>query len=225
MKKNLSPYGRLRPKTKRPYTVIYLVRHCNPDYATEKTVGSFNMPLSDIGLIQRKFLSKRLIKKEIDKIYSSELLRAQETARPTADKLGKKIVIDKRLNEIDWQDWFRIKYFNTSEKNRVKKFKQYARLNKQLDVMQETARRLLFDIYKHSKGKSVALFCHGNIIKAIITSVLNADIIGFLSLEIFQSSVSKLVIDSDGYVKINYVNSISHLPHEPNEDLFITLVD
>jgi len=26
-------------------------------------------------------------------------------------------------------------------------------------------------------------------------------------------------------VKISYINSISHLPHEPNEDLFITLVD
>ena len=25
--------------------------------------------------------------------------------------------------------------------------------------------------------------------------------------------------------RINYINSIGHLPHEPNEDLFITLVD
>jgi broad specificity phosphatase PhoE len=87
------------------------------------------------------------------------------------------------------------------------------------------ARRLISDIYNHNKGKNVALFCHGNIIKAMITSIINADIIGFLSLEIFQSSITKLVIDKEGFIKINYINNICHLPHEPNEDLFITLVD
>ena len=183
------------------------------------------MPLSTIGLKQRDYLTKRLITMELDKIYSSELLRAQETARPTADILNKKIIIDERLNEIDWRDWYRIKYFNMSEKTRIKRFKQYLRLDKQLDEMQTTARRLIAEVYAHSKGKRVALFCHGNIIKAILTSIIDADIIGFLSLEIFQSSITKLVIDRDGYVKINYINNICHLPHEPNEDLFITLVD
>ena len=91
--------------------------------------------------------------------------------------------------------------------------------------MQVLGRKLIADVYLHSKGKSVALFCHGNIIKSMITGIINADVIGFLSLEIFQSSVTKLVIDRDGYIKINYVNNICHLPHEPNEDLFITLVD
>ncbi|MEI7452108.1 MAG: histidine phosphatase family protein [Candidatus Falkowbacteria bacterium] len=220
-----SPYRKIKPKIKSPYTIIYLVRHCNPDYSTEKLVGDHNMPLSKIGLDQREYLTLKLLSMDIDKIYSSELLRAQETAREFADKAGKKIVIDKRLNEIDWKDWYRIKYFNMSEKTRETRFKQHDRLDKQLDKMQDFGRKLISDVYSHSKGKSVALFCHGNIIKTIITGIINADIIGFLSLEIFQSSITKLVIDRDGYVKINYINNICHLPHEPNEDLFITLVD
>jgi broad specificity phosphatase PhoE len=220
-----SPYRKIKPKIKSPYTIIYLVRHCNPDYSTEKLVGDHNMPLSKIGLDQREYLTNRLLNMEIDKVYSSELLRAQETARLFADKAGKKVIIDKRLNEIDWTDWYRIKYFNMSEKTREKRFHQHDRLDAQLDKMQASSRKLISDIYMHSKGKSVALFCHGNIIKSIITSITNADVIGFLSLEIFQSSISKLVIDRDGYIKINYINNICHLPHEPNEDLFITLVD
>jgi alpha-ribazole phosphatase/probable phosphoglycerate mutase len=183
------------------------------------------MPLSDIGLRQREYLTQHLLEKQIDKVYSSELLRAQETARPFAERAGKKIIIDSRLNEIDWKDWFRVKYFNMSEATRAKSFKKYKKLDKDLDKMQTIGRRLIADIYKHNKGKSVALFCHGNIIKSIITGILDANIIGFLSLEIFQSSISKLVIDRDGYIKINYINNIGHLPHEPNEDLFITLVD
>jgi len=225
MTRHQSPYSRLKPKIRRPYTVLYLIRHCNPDYSMEKAVGDFNMPLSKIGFDQRAYLTKRTAKLELDKVYSSQLLRAQETARPTAEMFNKKLIIDERLNEIDWTDWYRIKYFNMSEKMRVKRFKQYRRLDQQLDDMQIQARRLISEIYNHSKGKRVALFCHGNIIKTIITSILNSDIIGFLSLEIFQSSITKLVIDRDGYIKINYINNIGHLPHEPNEDLFITLVD
>jgi alpha-ribazole phosphatase/probable phosphoglycerate mutase len=188
-------------------------------------VGDFNMPLSDIGLKQREYLTQRLLDMDIDKVYSSELLRAQETVRPFVAQTGKKLIIDNRLNEIDWKDWYRVKYFNMSEVTRAKRFKQYKKLDKDLDKMQTVGRRLIADIYKHNKGKTVALFCHGNIIKSMITGILNADIIGFLSLEIFQSSVSKLVIDRDGYIKINYINNIRHLPHEPNEDLFITLAD
>ncbi|MEI7620434.1 MAG: histidine phosphatase family protein [Candidatus Falkowbacteria bacterium] len=220
-----SPYSKLKPKIRRPYTIIYLVRHCNPDYSSEHLVGDFNMPLSAIGLKQCEYLTKHLLEKQIDKVYSSELLRAQETVRPYANLTGKKVIIDNRLNEIDWKDWYRVKYFNMSEGTRMKRFKQYEKLDKELDKMQTVGRRLIADIYKHNKGKSVALFCHGNIIKSMITSILDADIIGFLSLEIFQSSISKLVIDRDGYIKINYINNITHLPHEPNEDLFITLVD
>lgn len=220
-----NPYSKIKPKTRRPYTIIYLVRHCNPDYSSERLVGDFNMPLSDIGLKQRDYLTKKLLTMEVDKVYASELLRAQETARPFIAKTGKKLIIDPRLNEIDWKDWYKIKYFNMSEATRAKRFKQYAKLDRQLNEMQTEGRRLIADIYKHNKGKTVALFCHGNIIKSIITSILSADIIGFLSMEIFQSSVSKLVVDRDGYIKINYINNVGHLPHEPNEDLFITLVD
>lgn len=220
-----NPYSKIRPKIHKPYTVIYLVRHCNPDYSLESTVGEHNMPLSEIGLAQRKYLTKRLKTMEIDQIYASSLLRAQETAMPFAKAAKLKLAIDKRLDEIDWKDWYRIPYFNMSEKTRIKRFKPYSHLDKNLDKFQGLCRRLIADIYKQHQGKSVALFCHGNIIKTIITSIMDADVIGFLSMEIYQSSISKLVVDRDGYIKINYINNISHLPHEPNEDLFITLVD
>lgn len=220
-----NPYIKIKPKTRQPYTEVYLIRHCHPDYTTEKKVGERNMLLSEIGLEQRKFLTKKLLTMKFDKIYASELARAQETALIYAEKKKKIVIFDKRLNEIDWTHWLRTKYFNVSEKNREKKLKYHLELDHQLDKMQTTARRALADIYKHNKGKSVALFSHGNFIKALITGILNADVIGFLSLEIFQSSITKLVIDRDGFVKINYINDVSHLPSPPDEDLFITLID
>ncbi|MEI6835871.1 MAG: histidine phosphatase family protein [Candidatus Falkowbacteria bacterium] len=220
-----NPYVKLRPKTRRPYTVVYLIRHCHPDYTKERKLGDFNMPLSSFGNEQLGFLTERLAKLKINRIYSSELKRAQETAAPIANILKLKIEIDSRLNEIDWWDWYRIPYFNTSEARRPKKLKNYLELDAQLDSMQADARRLLHEIFKNNRGQTIALFTHGNFIKALLTGILNADVIGFLSQEIFQSSLSKIVIDRDGYVRLNFINNVDHLPQPPEEDLFITLAD
>jgi len=129
------------------------------------------------------------------------------------------------LNEIEWNDWYKMKYFNMTDKTRIKRVPKYQKMEKELNEFQNHSRRLLADIYQQNKGKAVAVFCHGNLIRAMITGILNTDVIGFLSFEIYQSSVSKLVIDKDGYIKINYINSIRHLPRKPKEDLFAFAVE
>lgn len=220
-----NPYSKLRPATKGPYTEIYLIRHCNPDYSLEKKLGDRLMPLSKFGLKQRRVLTKRLLKMEVDKVYTSSIVRAQETAYEYVQKARKKAFVDAGLDEIDWQHWVRIKYFNMSEEVRRRRFKKYHKLDNELDKMQKDSRRVLTEIYKKNRGKKVLIFSHGNFIKSILTGVMNADILGFLSLEIFQSSISKLIIDSDGYVKIAFVNDAHHLPEPPKKDMFITLVE
>lgn len=220
-----NPYVKLRPKTRKPYTVVYLVRHCHPDYKQEKKLGDKNMPLSSFGREQLVYLTERLVKLKIDSVYVSELQRAQETAAPIAKIIKKAVIIDSRLNEIDWWDWHRIPYFHTSESGRIKKLKDYQILNKQLDKMQFRAKLLLDDIFLSNKGKTVALVTHGNFIKSLLTGILNADVLGFLSQDISQSSLSKIVIDKDGYVRISFINNVDHLPQPSEEDLYITLVD
>jgi broad specificity phosphatase PhoE len=112
-----------------------------------------------------------------------------------------------------------------SESTRVKRIHKYKKLDSEIHKLHAKARRTLNKIYRENKGKRVGLFCHGNIIRVITTSILHTDVIGFLSLEIYQSSVTKLVIDRDGYIKINYINNIGHLPHQPNEDLFLAALN
>jgi broad specificity phosphatase PhoE len=220
-----NPYVKLKPPLRKPYTEVYLIRHCHPDYSLGKKVGEYNMPLSKTGLRQRRYLTKKLLTLKINKIYSSGLARSRETAAAFALKARHKVVIDKRFDEIHWSDWYRIKYFNMSEKERVKKLQRYLNLDRSLDRTQTRARKALADIFKNNKGKRIAVFSHGNFIKTLLTSILNADVIGFLSLEVFQSSISKFVIDRDGYIKISYINDATHLPSPPQEDLFITLTD
>ncbi len=216
-------YAKVRVKSRRPYTQIYLIRHCHPNYKLQEKCGDANMPLSTEGVRQRKHLTKYLLDFKIDKVYSSELKRARQSASTFINKSKKKLIINPRLNELHWEHWYNMKYFNLSEEGRKKKLKAYDPLDRELDRMQAEARRAIAEIYRQNKGKKVALFTHGNFIKSLLTGILNADIIGFLTLEVFQSSINKIVIDRDGHIKINYINNIRHLPEPPKEDLFFNL--
>ena len=223
MKKN--PYSRLQPKTREPYTTIYLIRHAHPNYNLKKKLGDRLMPLSPVGVKQTKELAKALTRLKIDSVYASSFARSQQTAAYFSNRHHLDIRLDERLDEIDWKAWHRVKYFRTSEERRKQSLTSYRLLDKQLDKMQTQTRRVLSDIFENNRGKNVAVFCHGNIIKAFLTGILDADVLGFLSLEIYQASISRLVIDHDAYVKIAGINDINHLSEQPQEDLFITLVD
>ncbi|MDQ5970844.1 MAG: phosphoserine phosphatase [Patescibacteria group bacterium] len=220
-----NPYTFKKPKITGPYTSIYLIRHCHPAYELQEKLGDLRMPLSSIGLHQRGFLTKKLLTLNIDKIYVSQFMRSKETAQPLAEATGLRPITDRRLNEINWQNWYRVKYLKMSDKTRVRSIAKYRQMENELDKTQVLARRLLADIYEKNKNKKVAVFCHGNLIRSMLTGILNTDVIGFLSMEIYQSSISKLVIDTDGYVKINYINNIGHLPHRPDEDLFMASIN
>lgn len=207
-----NPYIKIQPDITRPITEIWLIRHCHPNYSLADKLGDKNMPLSKRGLEQRDYLTGRLMHAKINVVYTSELKRAQETANDFAEKINKKPIINRRLNEYHWEHWHKIKYFNMSEREREKRLKYHKVLDKELDKLQVFTRRALAEIYRKHRCKRIAIFGHGNFIRALLTGILNADIIGFLSMEIFQSSISKIVIDRDGYIKIVYINNVSHLP-------------
>jgi len=169
-----NPYIKIQPKTKRPYTEILLIRHCHPNYKLEKKLGDKKLPLSPDGLKQRKYLTARLLRANIDIVCSSELIRAQETAADFVKKSKKNLLINPRLNEFNWVAWYKIKYFNMTEKEREKRLKRHKVLDAELDKMQTAARRAMADIFHQYKGKKIAVFCHGNFIKSVLTSGVSA---------------------------------------------------
>jgi len=65
--------------------LLFYIRHGHPTYQPDD--------LTPLGREQAKALAKRLISYGIDEIYSSPRLRAQYTAKPTADLLRKEIKV------------------------------------------------------------------------------------------------------------------------------------
>ena len=83
-------------------TTIGLIRHGSTSWNKEgRAQGHTNNPLDQEGFIQAERLAERLLAEKWDLIYSSDLLRARQTAETIADKLGiTEIHYDKGLREM-----------------------------------------------------------------------------------------------------------------------------
>lgn len=82
---------------------IYLVRHASTNFNEAGNVNSqYDDMLSENGKKQLTPLVKRMQDLDFDKIYSSTLKRAIDTAKPVSDYRKIEIITDARLNEVDF---------------------------------------------------------------------------------------------------------------------------
>lgn len=82
---------------------IYLIRHGETDFnKTDKEWGQDNdIPLNDWGELQSKKLAERLKDIKFDKLFSSDLKRAKQTAEELSKSLNVNVIFDKRLREYN----------------------------------------------------------------------------------------------------------------------------
>ena len=87
-------------------TRILLARHGETDWnSVGRWQGHADPPLNDAGRSQAAELAERLAGDGIAAIYSSDLMRASQTAHVVANRLGLAVVEDAGLREIDVGSW------------------------------------------------------------------------------------------------------------------------
>ena len=87
-------------------TTIYIVRHGQSlGNATRTFLGHTDLDLSELGYLQAQATAKELKTVKFDKIYSSDLIRAYNTAVPQAIVHNLKIIKDKNLREAYAGEW------------------------------------------------------------------------------------------------------------------------
>ena len=92
-------------------TILIFVRHGESEgNRSDSFNGHVNVPLADFGKRQAQKTAELLDRYKIDAVYSSDLARAYETAKFTADRQGLTVVISKNLREINGGDFEGVKY-------------------------------------------------------------------------------------------------------------------
>ncbi len=87
-------------------TQLCLIRHGQTDWNLEgRYQGQSDVPLNENGHEQAKSLIEKLKEQTFSAVYSSDLMRAQQTAAPIAKMLDIPIQIEPRLREINQGEW------------------------------------------------------------------------------------------------------------------------
>ena len=73
--------------------ILYIIRHGDPDYETDT--------LTEKGKMQAELVGERLAAAGIDRVFSSPLGRARETAAPLCRRLGLECTIEEWTREIE----------------------------------------------------------------------------------------------------------------------------
>ena len=97
---------------------LILVRHgYSVSNASGTYTGQLDAPLNKIGFAQATQLADYLCANyQIDAVYTSDLSRTVETVRPTAERLGLTMQLERDLRELDTGKWTGVPYAEVRER-------------------------------------------------------------------------------------------------------------
>lgn len=203
-------------------TRILLVRHGQSRGNAESRFGGHSAtPLSDAGRAQAEATARALAGEGVTAIYSSDLLRAVETAQPLADALGL---------EVNRTEAFRERSVGrmeglTFEEAAAQFPDEYAALlrrdfehvlqgGESYRQMLDRASRALDACINSHRGGTVAVFSHTGTICILVLHLmgaLDAPTLRPVWIKTSNCGISRIELRSDGFVRVLNLNDTRHL--------------
>lgn len=203
---------------------IYLIRHGRQN----SPLCNVDVPLDEAGVRQAKLVGQRLKKLDIDALYSSNLIRARQTAEIIGKELNLENNIEENFREISFGALEGLD--DTQIKAQYGEFvEQRARADKDLPCPNgETGKDvydrvfpLILKIINKAKNENIhniAIVTHGGVIRTLVAGVLGADFAKKLCVAKTLENCSITEIDyEEKYDKfiVERVNDYAHIEVEP----------
>jgi probable phosphoglycerate mutase len=188
-----------------------LIRHASHDLLGRVLAGRMpGVVLNANGHGEAEHLAAALAHCRIDAIFSSPMERAQETARPLAQQLGLEVQLDPAFHEIDFGEWTSLTFAELEPQP------EWRRWNAQRDQAQppcgETIAavqtRFIAGLERLAESRPdahIAVFSHGDAIKAALMHYLRVPLNLIARLEVAPASISTLTL-SPHWIQIVSVN-------------------
>ena len=189
---------------------IIFLRHGLTKSKTEKRFSKKETRLSDMAYKDLDKSFENLKDYKIDKVYTSALIRSQETAKYLKFN---NFTIDERLNEMDFGDFKGMKVKDCYEKYadfyKKKSENPYTTKYPNGECIKDLIKRLdsfIKEKYQENKDKTILCVSHGIAIRAALFTILK-DLDNFENFWLDNGSLSILNIKKDKQI-IECVNKI-----------------
>ena len=200
-----------------PYRHLLLIRHGQPVDSDDDN-GIDDPPLGDAGKRQAERVCQRIIRERPDRIVSSPLARARETAEPVADALGLPIETLDAVAEVDFHSG--TPYVSVERLRRMGGAKwdelltdPVGALGGNTDEFRAIVVRGLESLLAGNSRQKIAVFTHGLPINAMLAHCLeNDNLTKFIP---HYCSITRLLGTSLSNVRILSVNETGHF--EPDD--------
>ena len=190
---------------------LLFIRHALP---RRSRAGEGSDPdLSDVGLEQARRLPEALRRYSIDRVVSSPLRRARQTAAPVADAFGVDIEVDERFAGYDRD----LTFYVPVEQMRTELPAEWDRLAAGLlpsgvdeDVFLARVGTAVDDVIATADPEhTVAVFSHGGVINVVLYRFLLTS--RLVSFPIEYASVTGLRVRRTGRIIVANVNVVEHV--------------
>jgi len=181
-------------------TRLFLIRHAEVEARYQSVFGGrIDMDISPRGHDQAARLADFLRRKGFDAIYASPMKRVQQTLAPLLNNGAPQPVIMPDLREVDFGDWTGHGWDAVREKFGVSAFDWLHHLergtipNAELpDAYRARVEPCLREILRRHPGHSVAVFCHGGVIRMMLSILLELPLSKMSAFDFDYASVSEI---------------------------------
>lgn len=202
---------------------IILARHGQTTANAQKRFqGHIDYPLNSTGLRQATLLAPLLAQFEPGKLFTSDLIRAVETARPAAELLGLTPVPSAVFREYSWGileglAWPEIKELHPALFYRLRQDLRSVPIPGQepLHLFRRRVRHGIEMLLADQTVRTVALVSHGRYLNALIVEFLGLDFNGPWPFS-FASAAVTVLEEKGGQRRLIRFNEECHLTGENN---------
>ncbi len=182
-------------------TKLFLLRHGEVEALYQRVFGGrIDMDLSPEGHIQAAALANYLKNTPLDSIYCSPMKRAQQTLAPLISNYNFPAKIVEDFHEVHFGDWTGLGWQEVHDKFQVSAFQWLDLLEKAALPNGECSRTFrhriepdLRKIIAQHPGESVAIVCHGGVIRMILAILLELPLPKFAHFEIDYASLTQVI--------------------------------
>jgi broad specificity phosphatase PhoE len=192
-------------------TTFLLIRHASHDLLGKALAGRApGIHLNDAGQREAEELALSLVSAGISALYTSPRERARDTAAPVAQRLSLGSRVNTDIDEIDFGDWTGCSFSDLARDPGwsvwvEQRSRAQAPNGEAFADVQQRALLAMDHLRRKHATQTIALFTHGDVIKAVLAHYLRMSLDDLERFDIAPASVSVIVTVS-AWAQVKLVN-------------------